>query len=194
MLYQAHRTHFTADTHFFHKLMLRYRLGLTDVDAMHEKMIHNWNAGIKRDDYVFHLGDVTFGNPTKTREILDRLNGQIFLIKGNHDHLKDSVLGRFEWVKDIYEAKVEDLDAPEGYQRIVMCHFPMYSWHRMGYGAWMLHGHCHGNLKGAVGKIMDVGVDNTISLSPFSYADVKRNMGMVDIATVDHHDNKLKAA
>lgn len=85
---------FTADTHYFHENLLGKndfapRL-FSDVKAMHQAMISNWNAVVKENDTVFHLGDVAMhpryekGNP-EILAILEQLKGKIVFIKGNHD-------------------------------------------------------------------------------------------------------------
>jgi calcineurin-like phosphoesterase family protein len=43
-------------------------------------MIKNWNKFIKPNDIVYHLGD--FGN----LNIINKLNGKIRIIMGNHEH------------------------------------------------------------------------------------------------------------
>lgn len=86
--------YFTADTHFFHEDLLGKndfapRLFKT-VAAMHDTMIKNWNAVVRETDEVYLLGDVAMhpeheaGFP-EIFALLERLNGQIIFIKGNHD-------------------------------------------------------------------------------------------------------------
>lgn len=36
-------------------------------------------------------------------------------------------------------------------------------WHKNHYGAYHLHGHCHGSFKGQ-GRILDVGIDNAFNV------------------------------
>jgi calcineurin-like phosphoesterase family protein len=63
---------------------------------MNEKLINNWNARVKKEDMVFHLGDFCFKNtpkqigrgegyihPASYYESL--LNGKIIQIQGSHD-------------------------------------------------------------------------------------------------------------
>ena len=54
-------------------------------------MIKKWNDKVRKNDEVVILGDFSFGKPEETMEILKRLNGTKYLIKGNHEkYLKDS--------------------------------------------------------------------------------------------------------
>jgi calcineurin-like phosphoesterase family protein len=53
---------------------------------MDETLIKNWNSRVKPEDTVFHLGDFAFKlSKNEIKNILDRLNGQIILVAGNHD-------------------------------------------------------------------------------------------------------------
>lgn len=52
---------------------------------MDQVLIDNWNLSVKRNDIVYHLGDVSFYNRQKTKEIISQLNGYKILILGNHD-------------------------------------------------------------------------------------------------------------
>ena len=44
-------------------------------------------------------------------------------------------------------ASARDYHNALGMTYVVMSHFPMLSWHWQAHGNWMLHGHCHGNLR-----------------------------------------------
>ena len=46
-------------------------------------MIENWNKTVTENDEIYVLGD--FGADGFERDILSRLNGVKYLIKGNHD-------------------------------------------------------------------------------------------------------------
>ena len=57
-----------------------------NVQEMNEAMIESWNSVVTKDDEVYHLGDIGYKmNPTQLHSILSRLNGKIYLVKGNHD-------------------------------------------------------------------------------------------------------------
>ena len=45
----------------------------------------NWNSTVGKDDIVFHLGDFAMGGSAEWSRLLERLNGRIYLILGNHD-------------------------------------------------------------------------------------------------------------
>ena len=184
-------TLFTADTHFYHKNINEYCYrSFRDVDEMNEVLIKNWNRVVNPQDHVYHLGDFAFANKTKTRYISDRLNGKIHLIRGNHDNdiLKEPCASRFEWIKDYYYLKIEDIDGADGKcQPIILFHYPIQSWNHINYGVWHLHGHCHGSLP--VDKNLkrhDVGVDSN-SMRPISYEQIKEIMSKREFKPVDHH-------
>ena len=81
---------FTSDTHFWHKNIIKYcSRPFADVEEMNQALIDNWNSVITRNDTVFHLGDFVFGGTTKRDNILSQLNGDIILIKGNHDDYRN---------------------------------------------------------------------------------------------------------
>ena len=50
---------------------------------MDEELIRRWNNAVSPDDSVYMLGD--FGAVRHEKEVLSRLNGKIYLVKGNHD-------------------------------------------------------------------------------------------------------------
>ena len=60
---------------------------------MNEIIIERWNNCVKKDDIVYHLGDVFMGADKKAAlKMVQRLNGKIYLAYGNHDlnnRLKD---------------------------------------------------------------------------------------------------------
>lgn len=77
---------FTSDTHFCHNQDFLYEpRGFTNPDDMNEAIIENWNKVVKPNDIVYHLGDTMLNDNAKGIECFKRLNGQIFLIYGNHD-------------------------------------------------------------------------------------------------------------
>ena len=77
-----------SDTHFNHSNIIKYcNRPFKDVNDMNESIINNWNSIVKKEDIVYHLGDFFLGSKFELKDIVSRLNGQIYLIKGNHDRL-----------------------------------------------------------------------------------------------------------
>lgn len=76
----------TSDSHFSHKLMSTLR-GFNSPEEMDEVLISKWNSRISPRDRVYHLGDFAI-NRRAIAAIAPRLNGNIVLIKGNHDIFK----------------------------------------------------------------------------------------------------------
>lgn len=149
---------FTSDNHFGHKNILKFqaeagtRLG-QDADEMNELMIKQWNSQVAFSDKVYCLGDFSFMNAERTEKVLQRLNGQIHLIRGNHDHwIDDNTSKYFESIDDYKEITIEG-------KKVVMFHFPIFEWNRMHHGSYHLFGHVHGS-QTIPGRAIDVGIDN----------------------------------
>ncbi len=179
---------FTSDTHFHHKNILKHcpqsRGHCESVERMNEEIISNWNNCVRADDSIIHLGDVSFSSSTDLVKTFSRLNGHKTLVCGNHDKkLRESgILNElFDQVLDYHELSHEG-------QHIVLSHYPLLTWNRIARGAWMLHGHCHGNMQYPFtgGKICDVGVD-CWNLSPVSFKTIQKFMANREIVALDHH-------
>lgn len=74
----------TSDTHFYHEQDFLYKpRGFESTEAMNEAIVERWNSVVSPEDLVYHLGDVLMSHYDVS--ILQRLNGKIYLIRGNHD-------------------------------------------------------------------------------------------------------------
>ena len=179
--------HFTSDLHFNHANVIKYcRRPFANVDEMNAALVKNWNRHVNPQDTVYVIGDFALCRAELARGFAQRLNGTKHLIAGNHDHsnrkkyAEGQTQGDFQSVTDIKEIAV-------GQQRIVMCHYPMMTWNKSGHGAWMLHGHCHGNLKVDIQSLrLDVGVD-CFNFTPVSFVDVQYIMSKRAFKPDDHH-------
>lgn len=186
---------FTSDSHFGHKNIIRFsNRPFDNVDEMNEELIKAWNRVVDYNDDVYHLGDFALTNSDKTHSILERLNGNIHLITGNHEKsvLKSGKCKeKFVWIKPYHEMYVEK-------QFIVLCHYGMRVWNKSHHKSWMLYGHSHDSMEDKVwGRSMDVGVDSAnrilAEFRPFSYSEIFRIMSKREHNPVDHHmENKLK--
>lgn len=165
---------FTSDTHFSHYNIIRYcNRPFNSSNEMNDVIVENWNSVISQEDEVYHLGDVCFGDFDNIRS---RLNGKIYLIKGNHDRKVNP--RNFEWIKDYYNLKV-------GNTNIILSHYAFAVWDKSHHGSIHLYGHSHGTYT-QKGKCMDVGVD-TNNFHPYSLDTVLSEMDKRYIHNVGSH-------
>ena len=150
------KTFFTSDIHFGHKNILKFgektRKGHTCIEEMNSEIIEIWNSQVSENDDVYIIGDMFLCRQNKVMEILPKLNGNLHLIKGNHDTWISQEAKRF--FKSIKEYSVIRLDDI----KVVMFHYPIIEWDGMHRGAFHLYGHTHGSLA-LPGRAMDVGID-----------------------------------
>lgn len=168
---------FTADHHFGHENIIKFcNRPFENAKEMDEILIQKWNEKIKPNDTVYHLGDVALTYKENLATILDKLNGKIHLIVGNHEGAALQNKNKFVWVKEYHELKVKDPDCANGVQRIMLFHYAMRTWRGAGRGNWHLYGHSHGNLADDPNALaFDVGVD-CHNFYPLSYEEVKEIM------------------
>lgn len=87
-------TYLTSDTHFRHENIIKFcNRPWLNVDEMTEALIAKWNARVRHEDRVYHLGDFALGKDWKlhTPAIVKRLNGYKIIILGNHDRSVDAM-------------------------------------------------------------------------------------------------------
>jgi calcineurin-like phosphoesterase family protein len=130
-----------SDTHLGHAKILTFTRddgtplrAFSSVEEMDEHMIDRWNAVVRPQDRVYHLGDVAMR--WSGVELVRRLNGHKRLIMGNHDIFDVSDYLQ----KGLFE-KVFGVKVLEG---LVMTHIPLHpgcvkqQWTNV-------HGHLHNN-------------------------------------------------
>ena len=180
--FDGSRVYFTSDTHFNHTNIISYcQRPFKNVDEMNERIIANWNEVVSEDDIIFHLGDFCLGGAAEWTRLLDRLNGKIYLIMGNHDrkNIRQGFMDRFEHVAMQMHIEV-------GKQRIYLNHYPFLCFEGGYKDVWQLFGHVHtrksntgidaGRLQYLYPTQYDVGVDNN-NFAPVSFEQVKRIIG-----------------
>lgn len=76
----------SSDTHFFHDRGFIYEpRGFTSAEEMSDAIVERWNSVVKPEDTVYLLGDVMLNDNVKGMEYLNKLNGTIHILRGNHD-------------------------------------------------------------------------------------------------------------
>lgn len=130
-------TFFIADTHFGGYSILKFAVRpFASSGEMDEYIIQKWNSVVNNCDDVFVVGDF-FDNVDRefVESILDRLNGKIILVMGNHDE------GLAEFYREmgvvVYEYPVIFSDW------YFVSHQPMYLNENMPYVN--IFGHVHNN-------------------------------------------------
>lgn len=130
--------YFTADLHFGHKNVLKYdNRPFQTIEEMDAEIIRRWNNKVKPEDTVYILGDISWYKPDKTIELINQLNGTLYLVKGNHDRISPQLRKCFKGVFEYgTEIKVDG-------QFVVLSHYPIPYFNRRFHGAYMLYGHVH---------------------------------------------------
>lgn len=166
----------TSDLHFNHVNILKYEpvnRPFETLEEMNETLIKNWNDKVTAEDTVYVLGDLAMGTVEASRACIERLNGKIVLIRGNHDSPK-----RIAMYKEL-GIEVHDIYyLPYKGRYFILCHFPIASEEFIkmviqdNSEVVNLYGHVHGNApKGYVNGTYHVGVD-TNNLAPISIQQV----------------------
>ena len=129
---------YIADWHYNHANILFFDNRPFKTTREHdEELIRRWNTAVNPCDTVYVLGDMFWCNMTAAIDVLKRLNGNIILIKGNHDRCHDArLLKCFAKVCDYLE--VED-----GEDHIVLSHYPIPCFKNHFYGWLHFYGHVH---------------------------------------------------
>lgn len=120
-----------SDLHLNHENIIKYcNRPFNNVFDMNKTLVNNWNNIIKNDNVVLFLGDLAFKDPYQW---LEKLNGKIYLVKGNHD--KRSKLDGYNYITVIYNKMkfllIHDPDSVSSYFK---------KWNE-----WIIHGHHHNN-------------------------------------------------
>lgn len=198
------KTFITSDLHLNHANILKYcpaRRNHKDlplegsseyaqmIDQMNQTIINRWNSIIGPGDKVWILGDVAMGQIKFAPALIRQLNGQKFLVKGNHDKTLARQPGIETLFQGIYDYKEISHTVDDKKHMLVLSHYPLASWNGMNMGSIMAHGHLHGSHCAVTGRIKDVGMD-TNDLMPYLLDDVIREMVKIEMIR-DHHNKEM---
>lgn len=142
---------FISDTHFGHCNIVGYcRPEFADLTSMEETIIERWNATVKPQDLVYHLGDFAWTTKDAIR-VRPKLNGSIRLIVGNHDDIPGlAAAGLFQRIEMWRQFRDHGFTAT---------HLPM-RFDQLRHGRANLHGHVHGTVGGLESFHRDVSVES----------------------------------
>lgn len=171
---------FVSDTHLGHANILTFtgangqRIRPFDsVADMDEHIIDRWNAVVRPQDHVYHLGDVTMERGTLTRclhphsplRLVERLCGQKRLVLGNHDHCPVEAYLAVGFQK-VYGVKLVD--------KFWCSHVPIHPTN-LGRALGNIHGHIH-ERSSPVGPYVNVSVE-AVNYMPVALEDVYKRLG-----------------
>ncbi len=157
----------TSDTHVDHFNIINYcSRPFRDSNDMNLHIVTEWNKLVKPHQHVIHVGDFQFGY----KNFVQYLNGNVTLIKGNHDM-------RTRCLMDCFNSGILVGDeCPE----ILVKHRP----ENHGAFKYLFHGHLHKtDPEYNKGKFFDVGVDMHNALfgtyAPFTLRYVMEQKGLL---------------
>lgn len=154
--------YYISDLHLFHERVIDYDgRPFESLEEMHGTIKSNWNRAVTNADTVYILGDVSHrGSLHEVMDFISGLKGKKILIKGNHDEFKDEeYLRLFEEVCDYKE--IYDSVGGTAYH-LVLCHYPIMSWKKMGKGGLLLYGHTHNSEEDAYFQACLSGMRNDV--------------------------------
>lgn len=105
----------TADTHFGHANIIKYcKRPFKDLNGMNAGLIKKWNEKVNPGDTVVVLGDFAWEKRYDEikQKYLEKLNGNILFVKGNHDRIR-------------YTSRHENLIIKNGETEIFCTHNPV---------------------------------------------------------------------
>lgn len=187
-----HDCYFTSDTHRNHKNICR---GTSQWDSNYRDFdtLDEMNAAIDnslvfpKGSILFHLGDTIFGDKSLLPDFVNHMRetcAEVHLIYGNHD--------KFIRKNPLY---IDLFDSVNDYVEIIckgrlfcLSHYPLSEWPECANGSYMIHGHCHGNLKDKAHddfRILDVGWE--IWTRPLHADEIIEKLDNRPNYTVGHH-------
>lgn|SRR5574344_1109774 len=177
---------FTSDMHLLHGNIIRYcNRPFKSRGEMDEELVKRWNSVVPADGIVVNCGDFIFANDDNSQNAsiydrwANRLNGRMFLVRGNHDKIplmvKYDTESHLRTVTDMLVVVIHKEDGTVS-RRILACHYPLLAYPY----DYNVYGHVHtlsdGKLEGQDSFIQDklrwnqydVGVDQN-GYKPVSY-------------------------
>lgn len=167
----------TSDQHFYHKNIIKYcNRPFASVDEMNAAIVENYNKLVSKDDVVLFLGDFAFIGLEKIRELVEQLNGQKFIILGNHDKKATIEKSGLTILPRPYKIEYDN-------STVWFDHYPYKdaSSRHESYGIedcgdWIFHGHVHEKWL-VKGRQINVGVD-AHEFRPIRFSEICQRYGI----------------
>jgi calcineurin-like phosphoesterase family protein len=172
---------------------------------MNDTLVNRINETVGENDILIHLGDFSFGGFENIQEFRSRIVCKnLHLVHGNHDHHierdKGGIRKLFSSVHEYLRLELTIPNEPNSIntekvikKTMILCHYPIASWHDMNREVIHLHGHVHLSPENKIhaGKAMDVGMDGN-DLNPYSLQEIAKIMRDRPVRCLvlpnDHHE------
>lgn len=185
---------FSSDYHWAHRNILAYdKRPFTEIEKHDIHIVQEHNKLVKAGDNFYFIGDLAFIKKKEQlawiENLLMQMNGNLFFIKGNHDH-KDTIKLYEKYGTYLGEKKTLTI----GEDRVTLNHFPQRSWDKSHHGAFHLYGHHHGDLEHTFwGRSMDVAVC-IWDYKPIEWQFIKQTLEAREplILQGDHHNPRTQ--
>lgn len=111
---------YISDCHFGHNSVIRLdSRPFAKQEEMDRLMIRLWNENVAPEDDVYILGDMFWYTAKSATKILRQLNGNLHIIKGNHDDWFNAENKKL--VNEIQDYK----EVKDGDYKVILCHYPI---------------------------------------------------------------------
>lgn len=133
---------YIADWHYDHANCLAFdNRPFKTVEEMNHELIRRWNSVVSAGDIAYILGDMFWCKAYDAIPVLEQLNGQKFLVKGNHDRV-----GNRDF--DKHFVKIDEyMEVDDNGRKVVLCHYPIICYKNHFHGAYHLYGHVHNSFE-----------------------------------------------
>ena len=124
-----------SDTHFGHRKVIEFEKEhrpFSTIEEHDRELVQRWNAVVRKDDTVWHLGDVYFGG-RDAHLVLAGLNGVKRLVLGNHDC----------YPIDLYQFYFRKIFGAAELRGCILTHVPVHPYQLEKRYKANIHGHMH---------------------------------------------------
>lgn len=111
---------YISDCHFGHNNVIRFDdRPFVNKENMDKLMIRLWNENVAPQDNVYILGDMFWYTAKNATKILRQLNGNLHIVKGNHDDWFNAENKKL--VNEIQDYK----EVKDGDYKVILSHYPI---------------------------------------------------------------------
>lgn len=166
-----------SDTHFGHKNIVKYE---NRPENHNELMVRNWNNVISKHSNVLHLGDVFLCPIEIAKEYVKQLNGNKWLVLGNHDTRSIQVYEDMGF-RIIGEPILKEFDK----YKIIFSHYPVRDLWKNSFN---VHGHIHSK---DIGTVKDRNQFYNVCVEKINYTPIQLHTIQTYISSILNEKNEI---